>query len=110
MSLDTQVYDENVEKELPPQTIPPRIAKGEANTSVPSEVKILTTSNWSSKKLCFQPGMSLMSELPKLLQRSDDPYEDGEAAASVDCLRYETLMSILKMMDARFFELEGVAF
>ena len=110
MSLDTQVYDENVEKESPPQTFPPRTRKGEAITSVPSEVKILLT--FATRKLCFQPGMSLVQELPKLLSRCDDPYEDeeGAAVASAHWLQYENLIAILGRMDREFMLIKGVAF
>ena len=111
MSLDTQVYDENVEKESPPQSIPPRTATGEALSTILPENKMLAT-GWSSKKLCFQPGMSLMQELPKLLSRCDEPYEgdEGAAVASARWLQYENLMAILGKMDREFMLIKGVAF
>ena len=110
MSTDTEVYGSDVEKCMPPQTVPPE-TKGEALGSIQSGDKKLPI-QWSTRKLCFQPGMSLMSELPALLQRCDEPYEDeeGAAVASAHWLQYENLMAILGKMDREFMLIKGVAF
>ena len=104
MSLDTEVYDERVEKNLPSKAVPPRIATGEALSTILPENKILAT-NWSTQKLCFLPGVPLVQELPKLLSRRDDPYEDeeGAAVACAHILQYENLMAVLNSMDREFF-------
>ena len=110
MSLDTKVYDERVEKELPPQSIPARITKGEALSTILPEDKILPT--FATQKLCFLPGMSLMQELPNLLLRRDEPYEgeEGATATGAYVLQYENLMAILGKMDREFMLIKGVAF
>ena len=60
--------------------------------------------HFSTSKLCFQPGVPLMSELPILLSRSDEPFKDEMATTTAHCLHYEVLVKILDQMDDHYFK------